>query len=735
MLHWIDLLWLSMACLAGLLAVLHLGLSARLRDPALHFAFAVFAASIALSAALEWQMMRAPTPAAYATLLRWELVVIVPMSLALLYLINLLSPGPRWLFIAIVGTRIAATVANFATGDCLSFREIHGLQQIPLWGGDSVVRAIGTVNPWVVLGQANNVLLAVFTVVALLRLLRQPASIERARKLRILGAALAVMLFAMLWNIPMIWLGVQVPAMLSPPFLGIALVMGYELSSEILRAAELARALQIAESSLRSSQQGLALAERAAGLGTWRWDPLAGEIAISQRGVQMLGFEPGTTPTLADITAGMEPPDLARLRQIVGQAQRESASEFSAEFRMHRPDGGQRWIAIHGQIERDSGSADPRVHGVMFDVSERRSVDEHFQLVVSASPTAMLLVDEGGEIVLANAAAGDVSGYAVDELVGMPVDGLLPEEQRARHGEQRSAYGNEATQRMMNGQREVGLRRKDGTRVPIQVALKPVQSAGRQFVIAAIDDLRERRARELEISQQRDALAHYARVGMLSELSGSLAHELNQPLAAILSNAQASLRFLNRTSPDLDEVREGLTQIVASDKHAGEVIRRLRAMLRKERVDFVRLQLNDVVRDVLGIMHADLLTHRIVVREQLAPDLPMILGDRVQLQQVVLNLITNASEAMRELADARQLTLRTQSVEGGVGLQVSDVGPGIPEAELARIFQPYVSTKPDGIGFGLALCASLVTAHGGKLWASNNTGGGATLHLFLPAAG
>lgn len=127
--------------------------------------------------------------------------------------------------------------------------------------------------------------------------------------------------------------------------------------------------------------------------------------------------------------------------------------------------------------------------------------------------------------------------------------------------------------------------------------------------------------------------------------------------------------------------------------------------------------------------------HRIVVRKQFAPDLPMILGNRVQLQQVVLNLVTNASEAMRGLADARQLTLRTQSVAGGVGLQVSDVGPGIPEAELARIFQPYVSTKPDGIGFGLALCASLVAAHGGKLWASNNTGGGAALHLFLPAAG
>ncbi|HWS26322.1 MAG TPA: PAS domain-containing protein, partial [Xanthomonadales bacterium] len=391
MLHWIDLLWLTMSCVGGLLAVIHLAVALRQREPSLHYGFSVFAASVAISAALEWLLMRASTPAEYATLLRWEIVVFVPLSMALLYIVHALSPGPRWLWVTIVATRIIATIANFTTGDNLAFRETHGLQDIALWGGDQVVRAIGTVNPWVALGQVSNLLLEAFTIVVIVRLFRQPASDARTRKLRILFSALAFMLFATFWHVPFVLLGLQIPVMLSPPFLVFAVVMAYELSGDILRAADMARTLRITEDSLRDSQHSMALAERAAGLGTWCWDLRTNDLKLSPRSLQLLGFAPDVLPTPAMIGDRMEPEDLDRLRRTLTRIRNDSAEEFSAEFRLRVPVDGQRWVAIHGQVDLDAEATHRPVRGVMFDATERHRVDGLFRTVVWASPTALLM--------------------------------------------------------------------------------------------------------------------------------------------------------------------------------------------------------------------------------------------------------------------------------------------------------------------------------------------------------
>lgn len=239
---------------------------------------------------------------------------------------------------------------------------------------------------------------------------------------------------------------------------------------------------------------------------------------------------------------------------------------------------------------------------------------------------------------------------------------------------------------------------------------------------------------EREAAVQRDELAHLSRVVLLAELSGSLAHELNQPLTSILSNAQAALRYLQHDPPNLAEVNESLVNIVDSDKRAGEVIRRLRAMLRKEPAEFRPLDINDIVQDVLRMIRSDLMAKDVAVRLALQPGLPPSEGDGIQLQQVVLNLIVNGSDAMQALADGRELTLQTTGVgDDGVELTVSDRGPGIPPDDLERVFSPFVTSKRDGMGLGLAVCKTIIDAHRGRLWASNNADGGATLHVWLPA--
>jgi PAS domain S-box-containing protein len=257
--------------------------------------------------------------------------------------------------------------------------------------------------------------------------------------------------------------------------------------------------------------------------------------------------------------------------------------------------------------------------------------------------------------------------------------------------------------------------------------------------IGCASDIDERRRAETEVLQQRSELQHLSRVMILGELSGSLAHELNQPLTAILSNAQAALRFLSRDEVDLAEVRGILKDIVDEDKRAGEVIHRLRLLLKKGEVQHQPLDVNEVVADVLRLINSELMNHETSVSIELAAELPSISGDRVQLQQVLLNLILNGCDAMNGVDPPdRQLVVRTESASGngnGVRVSVSDCGCGIPSERMEHIFEPFYTTKTNGMGLGLAVCRTIVLAHSGLLSAMNNPAGrGATFYLTLPAA-
>jgi two-component system sensor kinase FixL len=282
--------------------------------------------------------------------------------------------------------------------------------------------------------------------------------------------------------------------------------------------------------------------------------------------------------------------------------------------------------------------------------------------------------------------------------------------------------------------RELVGRRQDASEFPAEVMLSPMASGKGAFVLASVVDMTERRRLEQAAARQRDELAHLSRVAMLGELSGSLAHELNQPLAAILSNAQAAQRFLAQSPPRTDKLAEILSDIVKSDHRAGAVIQRLRSMLKKEDSQRGSLDINDVVEESLRLMRSDLLNRHVKVSADLADALPAVNGDRNQLQQVLLNFMMNGCDAMDGHAKDRRLRVATrQTAQGHVEVSVTDRGAGIPEADLERIFKPFVSTKSHGLGLGLVICRSIVEAHGGRLWASNNADAGATLHCELPA--
>jgi two-component system, LuxR family, sensor kinase FixL len=247
-------------------------------------------------------------------------------------------------------------------------------------------------------------------------------------------------------------------------------------------------------------------------------------------------------------------------------------------------------------------------------------------------------------------------------------------------------------------------------------------------------DITNLRRAELEAQERREEVRHLTRVAILGELSGALAHELNQPLTAILSNAQAAQRLLANNPVDLDEVREILSDIGDDDKRAGDVINRLRALMKKGEAKLLPLNLNDLANDVLELAHSELIERNVAVATRLTPGLPDIRGDRVQLQQVLLNLVMNACEAMADNngIDSGIEVSTARDGSGRLRLTVADRGPGIAPDLIDRVFEPFMTTKRHGLGLGLSICHSIVAAHDGWLWVANNPDRGASFFVSLP---
>jgi C4-dicarboxylate-specific signal transduction histidine kinase len=260
-------------------------------------------------------------------------------------------------------------------------------------------------------------------------------------------------------------------------------------------------------------------------------------------------------------------------------------------------------------------------------------------------------------------------------------------------------------------------------------------TGGEVRTFGVIRDITQQKRAELETHELRANLTHLARVNTLGALSGSLAHELNQPLGIILSNAQAAQELLAQSPPDIAEVQAILSDIVAADRRAGDVIDRLRTLLKRGQLSLQPLPLNQLIEEVLHLTRADLIGRGVIVVRELAPGLPKVAGDRVQLHQLVLNLLLNGADAMINNAPGtRRLHFRTSSSQGRVRASVRDEGTGLP-ADAERLFEAFYTTKSHGLGLGLAICRSITAAHGGLIWAESHPEGGAIFHFELPIAG
>jgi C4-dicarboxylate-specific signal transduction histidine kinase len=367
-----------------------------------------------------------------------------------------------------------------------------------------------------------------------------------------------------------------------------------------------------------------------------------------------------------------------------------------------------------------------------------RSIDALSGAVLSSLSAQVAVLDGSGTVIRANEAwlAPERSNGIAWAPVGQNY--LTACRGSAEHNPSATelAHGIES---VLAGQ-QAGVRLECTTSTPAgehwyEVVAEPLRRPTGGAVVMLTDFTARKRA-ELEAQQHRAEAAHAARAATLGELAAGLAHELNQPLAAIMTNVQASRRLLTSEQPPMALVGEILDDIASDDVRAVEIIRRMRALLVKGQVDVQPLDLNELVGDVLRLVASDAILRRVRVHRRVEPDLPGITGDRVQLQQVILNLVVNGLEAMSAMPAARRhLTIETDLLdEGLVALTVRDHGPGIAPELLGKIYEPFFSTKPDGLGMGLSICRSIAEAHGGRLRAANHPSAGAVFEFALPVA-
>jgi PAS domain S-box-containing protein len=495
-----------------------------------------------------------------------------------------------------------------------------------------------------------------------------------------------------------------------------------------------------AQTALQDSQQLIELATDAGELGLWSRDLARNELWANASMRSLFGLDARTPLSFDDIFARIHPDDRVRAVAEVERAHAAGQS-FEIEYRTLLPNGRARWLLVKGRSVVARG-ANPRRMGVVLDITRRKQAEESLneqraflRQVIDINPNFIFAKDRGGRFTLANKAVADAYGVTVDELIGKTDADFNPHRDEVEAFRRIDAEVMETLQERFIA--EERITDAAGNVRWLQTVKRPIVGRdGRAHqVLGASTDITQRRKTELELQQERAELAHVARVFLMGELAASLAHELNQPLTAILSNATAGLRFMSREPLDFDEVREILKDIIEADKRAAEVIRHMRALIRKDEThEFAPLDLSALIVDVVALVHSDALMQSVRLCLELEDGLPPVRGDRIQLQQVMLNILLNAFDASRDCPpEDRTITVRAESVNGRTNrVSVSDCGKGLRDEELAKAFEPFYTTKREGLGMGLSISRSIIESHGGTLSARNNPDRGATFYFTLP---
>ena len=609
---WITVVWSMDAAVCFTLAGIYLLVWCKQRDGWVHLLFSCSAVAAGVIAGFELAAMHAATTAQYGELIRWAHLPVWMLIVSVVWFVRLyLRAGRPWLAWSVCGLRTLALALNFLFTPNLNYREITSLRHLAWWGGETVSAPVGVPSMWTLVGELGLLLLIIFFVDATITVWRRG---DRGRALVLGGSAIAFTTLALGQSALVIWGVIESPFFVSFPYLGIIAAMGYELSSDVLRAAQLTRQLQASEADLRETEQRMELAASAADLGMWVWDIERDDVWMTDKRRALYGFAPSEKLDIERLRNVVHPEDRESVRVAVDNALNTGA-EYDTEYRIVLPAGQVRWMSGRGRVEFNREGKPVRMRGVALDITERWHAGQ-------------------------------------------------------------------------------------------------------------------------ELQQLRQEIAHVSRVSIMGQLASALAHEINQPLGAILRNAEAAELFIRHESPDLNEICAILADIRKDDQRASAVISRMRALLKGHSLDARPIEVGELVGEVAALARVDAATRQVMLETNVSLGLPSVNGDRVHLEQVLLNLILNGMDALNGTTqNDRRVTVGAR-LDGpqSVQIAVSDTGSGIPADDLARVFEPFFTTKSHGMGMGLPISRTIIEAHGGRLWAENNSGGGATFRFTLRAA-
>ncbi|HZP19295.1 MAG TPA: PAS domain S-box protein [Bauldia sp.] len=359
--------------------------------------------------------------------------------------------------------------------------------------------------------------------------------------------------------------------------------------------------------------------------------------------------------------------------------------------------------------------------------------EAHLQSILATVPDAMIVIDSRGLITLFSAAAERLFGYRPDEVIGRNVKMLMPSPYREAHDGYLQRYETTGERRIIGIGRVVTAERKDGTRFPIELAVGEMRSDSRRFYTGFIRDLTEPQETQARLQELQAELVHISRLTAMGEMASAIAHELNQPLSAIANYLKGSRRLLAENSdPTAVRVREAVTKAGEQALRAGDIIRRLRDFVSRGESEKRAESMARLIEEANALALVGTRDQGVNVRFDFNPA-DLVLADRVQIQQVLLNLIRNAIEAM-QTSERRELTIATKPVGAMLSTTVSDTGTGLSEEVSSNLFRPFVTTKIHGMGVGLSISRTIIEAHGGEIWADRNADGGASFHFTLPLA-
>ncbi|HZR88829.1 MAG TPA: sensor protein FixL [Bradyrhizobium sp.] len=476
------------------------------------------------------------------------------------------------------------------------------------------------------------------------------------------------------------------------------------------------------------------------GVGTWDLDLITRELEWSEAAGALLGVTPDREVTYELLLSLLDAKDRQRVEEAINAVATGGGLDIS--FKVAGATGKGQWIRARAGVVKDEAGMPRHLSGIFLDIGEEKQLEEtlrtresHLRSILDTVPDAMIVIDGHGIIQLFSTAAERLFGYSERESIGMNVKELMPEPDRGRHDAYIARYRSSGERHIIGIGRIVTGKRRDGTTFPMHLSIGEMQSGGEPYFTGFVRDLTEHQQTQARLQELQSELVHVSRLSAMGEMASALAHELNQPLAAISNYMKGSRRLLAGSSdPNAAKIENAMDRAAEQALRAGQIIRRLRDFVARGESEKRVESLSKLIEEAGALGLAGAREQNVQLRFNLNPQADLVLADRVQIQQVLVNLFRNALEAMAQSQKRELIATNSKVADDMIEIEVSDTGMGFQDDVLPNLFQTFFTTKETGMGVGLSISRSIIEAHGGRMWAENNAAGGATFRFTLPAA-